>query len=308
MTKERQSLIAGELIGWPGRMISGSKSGYRRLHPGNIVVFNANLCTDEGKFWHGDLDVTLNGKNLQKLADRIGQRVYVLSEMDARFEREHNPAFDQALATFEPRPKTKTRANTLDLLNAEGPIMQAERRADGIWVEHLSHKVEAKVTPTELESLLRGEWQFRIPSKVSIELDQWIDLTQYPADMLPTATAVNDFLRDSRVKPLVYVASPYTHPDPAEVERRYLEVTKITADLVNGGMMAISPITYGHTLAAMAQMPGDWNFWMGFCLSLLNKCDKLLVVKMQGWEESKGVHAEIAYAREHGIEVEFMEA
>lgn len=308
MTKDRQGQIAKKLIGWPGRMISGSKSGYRQRYPDHTIVFNANLCTDEGKFWFGDLDVTLDDKNLQKLADRIGQRVYVLREMDARFEREDNPALDRAVATFEPRPKTRTRANTLDLLNSEGPIMQAQRRADGIWVKHLSHKVEAKVTSAELESLLRGEWQFRIPSKVSIELDQWIDLTQYPADMLPTATAVSDFLQDPGVKPLVYVASPYTHPDPAEIERRYLEVTKITAELVNGGMMAISPITYGHTLAAIAQMPGDWDFWMEFCLSLLNRCDKLLVVKMQGWEESRGVQAEIAYAKEHGIEVEFMEA
>lgn len=308
MTQDRYTKITEEIIGRLGRMIAGSKSGYRKAHPGNTVVFNANLCTEAGKFRHGDLDVTLDGKELQRIADQIGQKIYVLYEMDARFGNEDSPVLDQAVAIFEPKPKSKRRTDVLDLLNAEGPIMQAERRADGIWVKHLKHKIEAKVTPEELESLLRGEWQFRIPSQVSEDLDIWIDLTQYPSDMRPTASAIARFLENPAPKPLVYVASPYTHPDPAEIERRYLQVTKITADLVVGGMTAISPITYGHTLAAMNQMPGDWDFWMEFCINLLSKCDKLLVVKMQGWEESRGVQAEIAYAKEHGIEVEFMEA
>nr|HPI82220.1 hypothetical protein [Candidatus Paceibacterota bacterium] len=42
-----------------GRMISGSKSGYRDRYPENLVVFNANIVTKKrGKVWHGDLDVT----------------------------------------------------------------------------------------------------------------------------------------------------------------------------------------------------------------------------------------------------------
>jgi hypothetical protein len=53
-------------------------------------------------------------------------------------------------------------------------------------------------------------------------------------------------------------------------------------------------------------MPSDWKFWQNFCLTILHKCDKLVVCKMKGWEESKGVQAEIVAAQEWGIPVEFI--
>ena len=36
-----------------GRMISGSKSGYKERHPDNLIVFNANIIIEsKGKIWH----------------------------------------------------------------------------------------------------------------------------------------------------------------------------------------------------------------------------------------------------------------
>jgi len=76
-----------------GRMISWSKSGYRSKHPDNNVVFNANIVTlENGKVWHGDLDVTVDEENLQKVANILGKNLYILSEMDCRFNTEKEPA------------------------------------------------------------------------------------------------------------------------------------------------------------------------------------------------------------------------
>lgn len=76
----------------PGRLISGSKSGYRARNPENLVVFNANiLLPSKGKIWHGDLDLTLDEPNLQKVANIIGETLWVLREHDARFGSENNP-------------------------------------------------------------------------------------------------------------------------------------------------------------------------------------------------------------------------
>jgi hypothetical protein len=72
-----------------GRMISGSKSGYWEKHKENLVVFNSNIITESrGKVWHGDLDVTLDYENLEKVSESLGEPLYILREMDARFENE----------------------------------------------------------------------------------------------------------------------------------------------------------------------------------------------------------------------------
>ena len=73
-----------------GRMIFGSKSGYWERHPDNLVVFNANVVTKRGgKVWYGDLDVTREFEKLKDVADALGEDLYVLREMDARFENEN---------------------------------------------------------------------------------------------------------------------------------------------------------------------------------------------------------------------------
>ena len=56
-----------------------------------------------GKIWYGDIDVTLREGDLQKLADTLDTEVFVLREMDARFEHEGNPQFDAAVASYQPR-------------------------------------------------------------------------------------------------------------------------------------------------------------------------------------------------------------
>ena len=72
-----------------GRMLSGSKSGYHSTHKDNLVVFNANIILkSKGKIWHGDLDVTLDYENLEKVAEVLEEPLYILGEMDARFENE----------------------------------------------------------------------------------------------------------------------------------------------------------------------------------------------------------------------------
>ena len=76
----------------PGRLISGSKSGYRQIFPNNLVVFNANILTKKGgKVWYGDLDVTLDFYSLKDVADELGEDLYILYESDARFGNENEP-------------------------------------------------------------------------------------------------------------------------------------------------------------------------------------------------------------------------
>jgi len=74
------------------RMISGSKSGYRDKYPDHKVVFNANIVTESrGKVWYGDLDLTLDTPQLMNISRELKEPLYVLYEMDARFENENQP-------------------------------------------------------------------------------------------------------------------------------------------------------------------------------------------------------------------------
>ena len=87
--------IAKKILGISGRCF-GSKSGYTIRYPKNLAIFNANLCTKEdGKFWHGDIDLTKDEPIIKKLAAEINKTVYVLYEMDARFDNEAAPLLDK---------------------------------------------------------------------------------------------------------------------------------------------------------------------------------------------------------------------
>ncbi len=94
----------------------------------------------------------------------------------------------------------------------------------------------------------------------------------------------------------IYLASPYSSPDPAVRELRYQCVCDIAAMFMRNGSIVFSPIVHGHQLS-MRGLPTDFAFWQRHCLSFLkNWATALWVCKMQGWEESRGIKAEIVEA------------
>jgi hypothetical protein len=87
-------------LGYSGRMLSGSKSGYRDMYPTRVPIFNANICVKEyGKLWHGDIDVAIDEKDLIALATELKTTLYVFYESDARFEKSKN--IDYNVAVFK---------------------------------------------------------------------------------------------------------------------------------------------------------------------------------------------------------------
>lgn len=94
-------------LGMCGRLLSMSKSDYLDRFPDNKVVFNANVCiggkkgwirsSPAQKIWFGDLDVTKDEKVIDDLAHELGEQVYVLREMDARFKNEDAPKLENAV-------------------------------------------------------------------------------------------------------------------------------------------------------------------------------------------------------------------
>ena len=85
-------------LGSIGRMISGTKTGPK----GHVCVFNANVIVDGRKRWFGDLDLTKQAKQLREAAKEIGQPLYILREMDARFDNEAKPLIEKAVEIIQP--------------------------------------------------------------------------------------------------------------------------------------------------------------------------------------------------------------
>lgn len=106
---------------------------------------------------------------------------------------------------------------------------------------------------------------------------------------------------------LTYLASPYSSPDPAVREQRYRDVVAAVARLMQRGEHVFSPIASSHPIAVAHDLPGDWAYWAAFDELMVSRCDRLVVLMLDGWRTSRGVHAEIAIAQRLGIPVTFME-
>lgn len=99
------SEITQNILGYPGKMITASKSSYVKSFQSHIIVFNSNLFVGGKKIWFGDLDVTESIGDLKELSNSINKDVYVLFESDGRFDNEENPNLDNAVVIVKPSGK-----------------------------------------------------------------------------------------------------------------------------------------------------------------------------------------------------------
>jgi len=105
---------------------------------------------------------------------------------------------------------------------------------------------------------------------------------------------------------MIYLASPYTHPDPAVREARFQAACRQAAEMLRCGIAVFSPIAHTHSIAAYG-LPLDWSFWREYDRAFLEMCSEVWVLTLDGWRESEGVQAEMAMARELGKPVVLVE-
>lgn len=106
---------------------------------------------------------------------------------------------------------------------------------------------------------------------------------------------------------MIYLASPYTHDDSEVREARYRAVSRVTVDLIKQGKFVYSPIAHSHPLLQFSNLPLEYDYWQKLCEDAIACCDYLIVLKLPGWETSKGVQAEIKFATEMNMLIEYME-
>lgn len=105
---------------------------------------------------------------------------------------------------------------------------------------------------------------------------------------------------------LIYIASPYSHPNREVEETRNTAVATATGYLMNAypELSFFSPICHTHPIATVCKLPGHWEYWKQYDEAMLSRCNELWVLCIDGWETSKGVTAELELAKNLGLRVQ----
>ncbi len=104
----------------------------------------------------------------------------------------------------------------------------------------------------------------------------------------------------------IYLATPYSHPLEAKREIRYIQAALALEAVMRGEMsktgfapLVYSPILHSHPLTRLG-MPTEFEAWEALDLAMIDWADVVVVIQMDGWDQSAGIKAEVEYAESHG--------
>jgi hypothetical protein len=101
----------------------------------------------------------------------------------------------------------------------------------------------------------------------------------------------------------IYLAIPYTGSE----NESFRVINLVAGMLINQGHIVLSPVSHTHPIAVECDLPKDWKFWKRQDESFIGWCDELHIVKLNGYEKSKGVNAEIKIAKRIGKPIKYIE-
>ena len=104
---------------------------------------------------------------------------------------------------------------------------------------------------------------------------------------------------------MIYLAGPYTHSDHLIMADRAHQHTRFLLHCDAAGHDAYSPITHWHPVTRGRGLKDTPDAWRRRSLALLRLASGLFVLKLPGWEISKGTQTEIREARCLGIPIRY---
>jgi Domain of unknown function (DUF1937) len=108
---------------------------------------------------------------------------------------------------------------------------------------------------------------------------------------------------------IIYLACPYTHPNPGVRAERFRLATEAAAKLIRQGHIVYSPITMSHPLDLV--LAGDTNtlgsdYWVQYDKAFMAVCAEMIILEIDGWDQSSGIRREIEYFRSHGKPISWL--
>ena len=118
-------------------------------------------------------------------------------------------------------------------------------------------------------------------------------MTTVPLPGFLPADVLDDFRKFEG--PLIYLAAPLGHPDPAVRQERFDSVNRYCGYLIRQHELVFSPLSFGATLEEDAISNSAW-YALG--PQMLSRCEELRILALNGWQDSVGVTLETRYARQ----------
>ena len=106
---------------------------------------------------------------------------------------------------------------------------------------------------------------------------------------------------------MIYLAGPYSDADPDVRQQRFEAACRAAAELTRQGKTVFAAVVHSHEISRYG-LPLDWRFWERHDRRFLEVCDEVIVLAIDGWQQSVGVGEEIRIARELGKPVRFLDS
>ena len=102
--------------------------------------------------------------------------------------------------------------------------------------------------------------------------------------------------------PVIYLAAPYTHKTNWKRGARAYETARLQRKMTEHDALVYNSVWIGHKMSVDTAI-GDDRYWRVFGVTMLERCDALLILELDGWEESAGIAEEIKFAQAHDIPI-----
>jgi hypothetical protein len=107
---------------------------------------------------------------------------------------------------------------------------------------------------------------------------------------------------------MIYLASPYSHQDKSIEAFRYDAACRAVATYMKMGYTIFSPIAGSHPVFMVdPEIGGNWEAWQKLDKDLIDASEELWVLMLEGWRESKGVNAEMEYAKSKSKPIKYVD-
>lgn len=92
---------------------------------------------------------------------------------------------------------------------------------------------------------------------------------------------------------LVYLATPYSHHDPATRDLRATKAADAALALMaKHGVVVYSPIAAWHPWCVTRNLPFTYEHWRDQDQAFIERSDEVWILMLDGWDQSNGVAEE----------------
>ncbi len=103
-----------------------------------------------------------------------------------------------------------------------------------------------------------------------------------------------------------YLATPYSRYERG-TEAAFQDAIAAAVICIRAGIQVFSPIAHTHPIAVHGGLAGHFEMWASLDEAMIRASDGMIVVRMDGWDRSEGIAAEIAICERLRKPVLYME-